>query len=551
MIFYLIFLFLFGLLSSVSAQPVCNLTFPNQLACQPQASSLLLTDILLGQQQTGPSQSNQTVKVPISQLFSGRFAATFTNISTPGNTVTLSGATIPVYQILATANFVGTSTRTDNTSLANVMITSSSDNASITNPGILSELLIAANYGGTSFKGGRAGVTVQQNLLTASTLGAATDGLFGGIFKVTANVNAGGTALNSTTFGLGSLFGFNPWCALKTGSTFYNQCVGQEIDATIQTGASSNSLSILQLILTSDHAVHGFNSDTGIALAAQTGASVGLRSLISVGSYNAQFPGDANGYILQVKNSQNAVAAAMGAGFDLNQLIVSGASCGSADTDGVIKCPEGAGFYWRNPGVQLLSSGAQIGYGSFGVDANGVGIDANYSNMATVAGSITVGAGGSQWTTGDKACDIYGDCVTVTATAGAVTAVSAVLSRGWQTSAPANPVAFTARSRSGAAYGTGLTLNLGSWTAKPTVDVGITSATAINVGNTNANIRIGGGSALATTATTGFPLLPTMAGAPTGAVGAAGQAAFIVDTTDKKMCWSIGSGTWSCVTTTP
>lgn len=64
--------------------------------------------------------------------------------------------------------------------------------------------------------------------------------------------------------------------------------------------------------------------------------------------------------------------------------------------------------------------------------------------------------------------------------------------------------------------------------------------------NSGANTIIGSGSALATNATTGFLQIATMGGAPTGTVGAAGKAAIVIDTTNKKLCYSTGGGTWEC-----
>jgi hypothetical protein len=55
-----------------SAQPTCNPSVaPNAVACQAQAVSPQPTDIVLGQQATGPSRANQTVKISLSQLMSG------------------------------------------------------------------------------------------------------------------------------------------------------------------------------------------------------------------------------------------------------------------------------------------------------------------------------------------------------------------------------------------------------------------------------------------------------------------------------------------------
>jgi hypothetical protein len=377
-----------------------------------------------------------------------------------GNTLTLSGSTVPTFYGNFGANLAGTSTVSGNTSLAFLNVGSATDNASVAN-GSFNAIEVGGNYGGAIFDGGRVGLFVAMNWNTASTVSKSSAGLVGYGSKVTSSVNAGGVSagFGTTQFGLGSIFGANPWCDLKSGATFYTQCVGEEVDSAIQTGASAANLSVMQLVLTSDHAVHGTIVDEMLELAAQVGASVGVRNLITAGRYDAQWPLDPNGYLFQVQGSGPVATAAAG-GFDMNQLVASGTG------------PEGGGFFWRSPGVQLIDTGVQVGYGLLNTNANGVVLDAPYSEMATAAGSITVGAGGSNFTSGDMACDAYGDCVVVAATAGVVTGVSAVVTRGWQKTPPSNPVSFTARTRTGASLGTGLTLNLGSWTAKTQITIG-------------------------------------------------------------------------------
>lgn len=69
-------------------------------------------------------------------------------------------------------------------------------------------------------------------------------------------------------------------------------------------------------------------------------------------------------------------------------------------------------------------------------------------------------------------------------------------------------------------------------------------AGGIQIGNAASNTLFGSGSALATNATTGFPLMPTTTGAPTGAIGASGQGAIVLRTDNHKMCHSEGGGTW-------
>jgi hypothetical protein len=64
------------------------------------------------------------------------------------------------------------------------------------------------------------------------------------------------------------------------------------------------------------------------------------------------------------------------------------------------------------------------------------------------------------------------------------------------------------------------------------------------------NVILGNRVALATTATDGFPYLPTCAGAPTGAATAyTGQAPMVVDSTNNRLYIRVGS-TWKYVTLT-
>lgn len=77
----------------------------------------------------------------------------------------------------------------------------------------------------------------------------------------------------------------------------------------------------------------------------------------------------------------------------------------------------------------------------------------------------------------------------------------------------------------------------------PLASTGAFSAPSVN--NPSGNLLLGSGTALTTNATTGFVLVPSMAGTPTGSAGSAGQVALVVDTTNKKICYNSGSG-WEC-----
>lgn len=91
-------LFVLFLLFSLPAlaQPACTTAAPNAIACQSQAVGLQSTDIVLGQQATGPARSNQTVKITLSQI--GVYASSATlgpNITIlPSGTLTTPKVTL-------------------------------------------------------------------------------------------------------------------------------------------------------------------------------------------------------------------------------------------------------------------------------------------------------------------------------------------------------------------------------------------------------------------------------------------------------------------------
>lgn len=313
----------------------------------------------------------------------------------------------------------------------------------------------------TGWQGGRLGLSAQLVDIAASSLGGnkvAVNGL------ALSNFNNGGvvTGFGTTAFGQGSNFGGVYGVGMGAGATFMGGQTGVEIDVHALAGSSMFAQIGLQIVHDGVHAVQGTGTDIAFRIADQVSAQAGWKNaLITLGSYDSLWPLDANGYLLQVQNGTNygAKPVVSAGGFDLNQLLVAGTGI------------EGGGFFWRSPGVKVKTTEVEVGYGTIANDANGLMIDATYQQMATAAGAITVANGGANFTSGDLVADAYGNAVKVIASAGVVTGISSVVTRGWQTSPPADPVAFVARTRTGAAYGTGLTLNLIGWTAKTGVTI--------------------------------------------------------------------------------
>jgi hypothetical protein len=437
------------------------------------------------------------------------------SINTYGNTITLSGSTVPTYLGKYTANWVGTSTVGGNTSLAAFNIGDSSDNAAIAN-GTRNELLIGSNYGGTSFDGFRQGVMVQMNFNTASTLSQAVGGGAGLASKVVPSANFGGSAGNY----LGSFFGAGPWADCKTGATFLSQCVGTEIDFALQSGASAANLTGLQVVLTSDHATHGVIADNGYALVAQTGATAGVTIGQDVGSYSAQWPIASNGYLYHIETGSNygSVPANAAGGFDLLEATFS--------SNGLY----GGNFAFRTQGASSSVSATAIdGLGALKLASGYLSGTASTttldSSLFSYQGISSIVSGGADFTTGDLVDDGYGNVFSVTASGGAAGSLTLKYRAEGRTSAPAvSSLAFNTLTQAGAARGSGLIVTENAWAQSgTTIGIGTSSATAINLGHTGSTTTIAGTlSASGTVSGTGFSNYLASPPAIGGTVAAAG-----------------------------
>ena len=195
-------------------------------------------------------------------------------------------------------------------------------------------------------------------------------------------------------------------------------------------------------------------------------------------------------------------------------------------------------FQFRGVGPFVLdpTGNLQIGPGLIKPLTTGIAIDLT-GNVAT---GIAVAAGGTNYQIGDWVYFGTGGVgkISNVSAGGVVTAVTMFRPPYIASGAtPANPLATTNPPHDPTnVAGSGLTLNV-TWATTP-------NELDLNPGG--GNIVAGTGAALATNATSGFIQIATMAGAPTGIVGAAGKAAVVIDTTNKKICYSTGGGTWEC-----
>ena len=407
-------------------------------------------------------------------ITSGGISATA--FSTPGNTLTLSGSGAPAKMVNFGENLAGTSTATGNTWGQIVSIGAASDNASTL--GGFNDLFIAHNAGGANFHGGRTGAFIQMNFNTASALTNANDGVNGYGSVVTSNANQGGvsTGFGVSNFGMGSMFAANPMCDLKSGATWFAQCVGQETDVGAEAGSSVSTLVGEQVVLLANHAVHGANADVLFRLTSQLGASVGVRNAFVIGDYGSQWPVDPNGYLLQAQPGENwnTVPVAAAGGIDLAQVAFTGLGA------------VGGGFAIRTPGAQIDGAGRlQSGYVLIDGTSGGVTIA---STEQTCTGYSIV-SGGTGFSSTDLVADAYGNVWSVTASGGAVTALTPKVA-GWRVTPPTGTISLTAISRVGSQFGTGLTVTE-TWAGVSTLTLAANGSGTVKLGTGSDVVQFG------------------------------------------------------------
>jgi len=156
-----------------------------------------------------------------------------------------------------------------------------------------------------------------------------------------------------------------------------------------------------------------------------------------------------------------------------------------------------APFILKSPYFDLLTTGdMRLGYGLVHVTSNGFTLDvSNYTLTSTTAFS-----GGTGWTPGEEACDTLGNCGVVTQISG-VPASVAIYTNNYIPSAavPGSAVTWhaimggTNNATGGTAFGSNFTTTE-SYTqaSSPTIGIGSTTATAVNLGNSGSTTTITG-----------------------------------------------------------
>jgi len=380
---------------------------------------------------------------------------------------------------------------------------------------------ISGNYGGNaSFNGGRSGLFVS---LTGSgptgNSAAGIDPYYEGVRISARNAqNEGGTGLTNF-IRKGHNFGGIAYARLETGATNWYANVGFQANTRVAAGASvSKEIGVLV-----GHDSNHVNPGTVLSAAfvAMSGTGPQWGNILHIGTDETGMPLATTGTVIKATMTEEQAINpwTTTGGIDLNDITFTG---------NLIQARDGA---WQGDGkIRVGTAFLTPATSGMSIDTTGV---VGLAEGTTISGGTLISGGLSGFPVSTVLRSAYGGIYLVTgSTAGVVTELT-VYRRDYTTGSPPTTVSLIPPAN----YATTGTVQFTqTWI----------SGSLLTLQPSGGNTQIGTGSALATNAAAGFPLIPTMAGAPTGTVGAAGQAAVVIDTTNKKLCYSIGGGTWEC-----
>jgi hypothetical protein len=334
------------------AQPACTTTAPNAPACAALAVSPALTDILFGQQATGPNRANQTVHFTLGQLLGAGLpigsvtpgTGAFTTLGASGTATLLNGTgrdlTIVDQTTRARINVANgfplwfgshlelASTQTPQNS-TELTLLGFSGNA-ITLSGSQTYQLL----GGTATLNGATSHDLNINQITTQSAVAETgpNGLYnftsslgivngasgahtailgnvnipsgttgltnmnptGGQFETTVAANAGG--ISGTTAGYA--YGFYAQAGANSGATFWKLIAGGEIDIGAQTGSSFDTKTGLQVVALPTDAVAGARGEDSAYVIGYGAGALGFDYGIRINGISGGFPIKTTGQIM-------------------------------------------------------------------------------------------------------------------------------------------------------------------------------------------------------------------------------------------------------------
>lgn len=313
---------------------------------------------------------------------------------------------------------------------------------------------------GSGAKGGRITLAPRLNINGAITGDTTTQQYQPFYSDARASVNVGGT--NTGSDSKGYLYGSAAQAILQSGATNWTLINGGgEYDIAVNTGATVRDVVGMSIVSLSTHAVAGSRINTMLAFGAQVGAAATWTSGISHGGPDGPWVIASSGSLIQAE-----IQTACGNAARTCQMPPRKATYGT-DWQSV-NFSQQSGYSFRGPGFSADGTGqARVQNGILGVDANGIILDVPAQRVTAIAVAAGGGGGGSgtnDYYATDILTDGYGGQYSITVAAGAVATLTTLVP-GVSTSPPANPVALSGGSGSGA------TANL-TWGAKNQITVG-------------------------------------------------------------------------------
>ena len=254
-----------------------------------------------------------------------------------------------------------------------------SDNITSSNPGKVDAVSIVHNFGGSATAGGRHALE-STAVLTAATSATNPDRHYVGVVGVgIANVSDGG-ALPGTP--LGAVFGMNAVGRLVASATGFNNVCGIEVNVGMQTGATANYRSGIQITGEAGNVEQGAIHDAMLALSNQSGTQ--WKTGILFGAMNGYHPVESAGTLIETTGSATVVS-----GIDLSSYAF---SSNAIKTPGFTVSPTGSlTLNALNAGIDVGGTGGtNTPFIDFHSSANAIDFD---SRIVASGGSASNGTG--------------------------------------------------------------------------------------------------------------------------------------------------------------
>jgi len=194
----------------------------------------------------------------------------------------------------------------------------------------LTTLLIRQNSGGAGTTGNRVGAYIDFKFTGGTTnQGLGVGNNYGGLWAYSvASGNVGGTSAGTAW---GDLWGGISSANLASGATFWNACIGHEVDVGVSSGANANYTQGIKIVLA--HHNQAVNpTDYMFGMARYSLTDVGLGNGIVFGSPDGYWPVDASGTLIGTLSSNLPTPPPRSAtyGVDFSAVTFSGAAFRSA-----------------------------------------------------------------------------------------------------------------------------------------------------------------------------------------------------------------------------